>query len=140
MQLLSTTRYSVKTCLNSALLRPPIVSAINTRSPQHLARFSLRSSCVSFRRTFAFSTRSFQQRTPRTDHDHGSEEEAKRSVTEKLQTVGEERIWTIPNALTISRILSCPVLGYAILHDDFYVATGLLVYAGLTDLVRVVVS
>ena len=44
---------------------------------------------------------------------------------------------TSPKRLTISRILSCPVLGYAILHDDFYVATGLLVYAGLTDLARV---
>ena len=33
-------------------------------------------------------------------------------------------------------ILSCLVLSYAVLHDDFYVATGLLVYAGLTDLVR----
>ncbi|KAF9646503.1 CDP-diacylglycerol--glycerol-3-phosphate 3-phosphatidyltransferase [Thelephora ganbajun] len=49
--------------------------------------------------------------------------------------VRAEKIWTIPNVLTISRILSCPVLGYAILHDNFYVATGLLVYAGLTDLV-----
>ncbi|KAF9651181.1 hypothetical protein BDM02DRAFT_3091519 [Thelephora ganbajun] len=44
-------------------------------------------------------------------------------------------MWTIPNVLTISRILSCPVLGYAILHDNFYVTTGLLVYAGLTDFV-----
>ncbi|KAJ3563379.1 hypothetical protein NP233_g8979 [Leucocoprinus birnbaumii] len=46
-----------------------------------------------------------------------------------------ENIYTIPNLLTTSRILACPVLGWSILNDDFYLATGLLVYAGLTDLV-----
>ncbi|KAG1860629.1 CDP-alcohol phosphatidyltransferase-domain-containing protein [Suillus subalutaceus] len=45
-----------------------------------------------------------------------------------------ENIYTIPNLLTVSRILSCPVLGWSILHDDFFLATGLLVYAGLSDL------
>ncbi|KAI0923628.1 hypothetical protein AcW1_006528 [Taiwanofungus camphoratus] len=35
----------------------------------------------------------------------------------------------------MSRILACPVLGWSIIHDDFYTATALLVYAGLTDLV-----
>ncbi|KAG1812927.1 uncharacterized protein BJ212DRAFT_1448082 [Suillus subaureus] len=44
-----------------------------------------------------------------------------------------ENIYTIPNLLTVSRILSCPVLGWSILHDDFFLATGLLVYAGLSD-------
>lgn len=47
-----------------------------------------------------------------------------------------ENIYTIPNILTISRICACPALSWSILHDDFYFATGLLVYAGLTDLVR----
>lgn len=45
-------------------------------------------------------------------------------------------IYTLPNLLTLSRIISCPVLGYAILDGNFHLATGLLVYAGLTDLVR----
>ncbi|KAF8448903.1 CDP-alcohol phosphatidyltransferase-domain-containing protein [Boletus edulis BED1] len=45
-----------------------------------------------------------------------------------------ENIYTIPNVLTASRILACPLLGWSILHDDFYLATGLLVYAGLSDL------
>ncbi len=44
-------------------------------------------------------------------------------------------IYTIPNALTVSRILACPVLGWSILNSNFKLATGLLVYAGLTDLV-----
>ncbi|KAI0664229.1 CDP-alcohol phosphatidyltransferase-domain-containing protein [Cubamyces menziesii] len=46
-----------------------------------------------------------------------------------------ENIYTLPNLLTLSRIAACPVLGWSIVHDDFYLATGLLVYAGLTDLV-----
>lgn len=48
-----------------------------------------------------------------------------------------ENIYTIPNVLTLSRILACPVLGYAIVHDHFVAATALLAYAGLTDLVCV---
>lgn len=37
--------------------------------------------------------------------------------------------------LTVSRVFVCPVLGWSILNDNFYFATGLLVYAGLTDLI-----
>jgi len=47
-----------------------------------------------------------------------------------------ENIYTLPNMLTVSRICACPVLSWSILHDNFHFATGLLVYAGLTDLVR----
>lgn len=46
-----------------------------------------------------------------------------------------ENIYTIPNLLTVSRIFACPVLGWSILNNDFYLATGLLVYAGLSDIV-----
>lgn len=47
-----------------------------------------------------------------------------------------ENIYTFPNLLTLSRIASCPVLGWAILSDNHVLATGLLVYAGVTDWVR----
>ncbi|KAG8908624.1 hypothetical protein FRB99_004912 [Tulasnella sp. 403] len=46
-----------------------------------------------------------------------------------------ENIYTIPNFLTVTRILACPVLGWSIVSGDFYTASGLVVYAGLTDLV-----
>ncbi|KAF9779251.1 CDP-alcohol phosphatidyltransferase-domain-containing protein [Thelephora terrestris] len=126
------TRHSVKACLNSSLLRPSSVSLRNTCLPRHLICASFRPATASSRRTFALSSRSFQQPTPR---DHEPEEKTKPSVSETLHPVKAEKVWTIPNVLTISRILSCPLLGYAILIDDFYVATGLLVYAGLTDFV-----
>lgn len=48
-----------------------------------------------------------------------------------------ENIYTIPNALTVSRILACPVLGWSIVEGNFVMATSLLAYAGITDWVRV---
>jgi len=134
MRLLFTTRYSLKTCLRSSSLRPPTTFSINPCPLQHLSRVSFQSSSSSSRRTFAVSSRLFHQPTPRTDHNRESEKKATPGVSDKIQS--GEKVWTVPNALTISRIFSCPVLGYAILHDNFYAATGLLVYAGLTDLVR----
>lgn len=47
-----------------------------------------------------------------------------------------ENIYTIPNLLTVSRIFACPVLGWSILQGDFVLSTSLLVYAGVSDLVR----
>ena len=44
-----------------------------------------------------------------------------------------ENIYTFPNILTASRIAACPVLGWAILSDNYAAATGLLLYAGITD-------
>jgi hypothetical protein len=44
-----------------------------------------------------------------------------------------ENIYTFPNFLTVSRIAACPVLGWAILSDNYVAATGLLLYAGITD-------
>ncbi|KAJ3553174.1 hypothetical protein NM688_g3756 [Phlebia brevispora] len=55
----------------------------------------------------------------------------------KLPETVRENIYTLPNLLTVSRILACPVLGYCIVQDNFVAATSLLVYAGLTDLVCV---
>jgi phosphatidylglycerophosphate synthase len=46
-----------------------------------------------------------------------------------------ENIYTLPNILTFTRLLSTPVIAYLILHDKPYLATSLLFYAGLTDLI-----
>lgn len=46
-----------------------------------------------------------------------------------------ENIYTIPNILTFSRLLSTPVIAYLILDEKPYLATSLLLYAGLTDLI-----
>jgi len=46
-----------------------------------------------------------------------------------------ENIYTIPNALTLARILSCPLIGYYIVKGELGIATSLLFVAGVSDLV-----
>ena len=46
-----------------------------------------------------------------------------------------ENIYTIPNILTVSRILATPVIGYLILHHNHIAAVSLLFVAGLTDVI-----
>lgn len=53
--------------------------------------------------------------------------------TTKPKLEVRENIYTIPNLLTLSRIVACPFLGYCIVNGNFVAATSLLVYAGATD-------
>ncbi|GAA5904348.1 cardiolipin synthase [Sporobolomyces salmoneus] len=46
-----------------------------------------------------------------------------------------ENIYTIPNALTLARILSCPLIGWYIVKGELGIATSLLFVAGVSDLV-----
>ncbi len=45
-----------------------------------------------------------------------------------------ENIYTLPNLLTVSRLVAAPFVGYAILHGHHAWALGLFAYAGVTDL------
>lgn len=51
------------------------------------------------------------------------------------QNLTHENIYNIPNILTVSRLIATPIIGYLIVHDAHYWATGLLFYAGATDLI-----
>ncbi|ORX33464.1 CDP-alcohol phosphatidyltransferase-domain-containing protein [Kockovaella imperatae] len=44
-----------------------------------------------------------------------------------------ESPYTLPNALTLARILACPWLGYEIIHEEYAWATGILFASGLSD-------
>lgn len=48
-----------------------------------------------------------------------------------------ESPYTVPNALTIARILACPFLGYNIIHGNYEWATGILLVGGFSDWVGV---
>jgi len=48
-----------------------------------------------------------------------------------------ESPYTIPNALTVARIVACPFLGYYIVQGDYVVATSLLFACGVSDWVSV---
>lgn len=45
-----------------------------------------------------------------------------------------ENVLTIPNVLTVSRVLMCPVLGYLVVQHDYPTAFMLFSVAGITDL------
>lgn len=45
-----------------------------------------------------------------------------------------ENPWTIPNLLSMTRIGLSPVLGYLIVGEDFNLALGIFILAGITDL------
>lgn len=53
--------------------------------------------------------------------------------TQNKKPALREDIYTFPNLLTVSRIVACPALGWAIISDNYAAATGLLLYAGVTD-------
>jgi hypothetical protein len=44
-----------------------------------------------------------------------------------------ESPYTIPNALTLARIIACPFLGYQIVQGDYVLATSLLFACGVSD-------
>ena len=46
-----------------------------------------------------------------------------------------ENILTVPNVLTVGRMIMCPFLGYLVINNDYSTAFGLFVVAGITDLV-----
>lgn len=61
--------------------------------------------------------------------------ETKAKVREKFEEVVEkENVFTVPNVLCMARIVMSPYLGYIILQDNYNLALGLLVFAGVTDL------
>ncbi|XP_043552512.1 cardiolipin synthase (CMP-forming) [Chiloscyllium plagiosum] len=68
---------------------------------------------------------------------------AKREAADPSSGAGEERAacpdlyenpWTIPNLLCVARIGLSPYLGYLIVEEEFNLALGLFILAGITDL------
>ncbi|RDB15356.1 putative cardiolipin synthase (CMP-forming) [Hypsizygus marmoreus] len=104
-----------------ACRHPP--SSISQRSylcNRALFRWSLQlTPCPKFSRQFSTQHRLCFPQTP---------------VEPTRKAISRENIYTLPNILTTSRIIACPILGWSILQGDFQLATALLVYAGLTDL------
>ncbi|XP_075222999.1 cardiolipin synthase isoform X2 [Lycorma delicatula] len=61
--------------------------------------------------------------------------ETKSKMKEKMEEIIErENVWTVPNMLCIARIAVSPYLGYLIMHSDYNLALGLVMLAGVTDL------
>lgn len=58
-------------------------------------------------------------------------------VKEKMEEIVErENVMTVPNLLCVGRAALSPYLAYVVIQQDYRVAMGVLMFAGLTDLVR----
>lgn len=53
------------------------------------------------------------------------------------EIVERENIFTIPNLLCVTRSFLAPYIGYVIVQEQYQLAIGLLIFAGLTDLVGI---
>lgn len=59
-----------------------------------------------------------------------------RETKSKVESIIErENIWTVPNFLSIGRIITTPCLSYLIVSHDYNAALWVLGFAGLTDLI-----
>lgn len=119
----------------------------NIRGLSRSSRHIVPTSCIPFAhltvtRPYAFSTFSRISLSDNKETNLEREPVSTPSSSEPLisKPTVRENIYTIPNLLTVSRIIACPVLGWSILEGDFVIATSLLTYAGLTDWVSICVS
>lgn len=59
-------------------------------------------------------------------------------VREKMEEIVErENVFTIPNLLCVGRGVLAPYLGYVIIQQHYSLGMGLLVFAGVTDIVSI---
>jgi cardiolipin synthase len=49
----------------------------------------------------------------------------------------QENIVTVPNVLSLGRIVLSPILGYLVITSHFSIAFGLFAVAGLSDMVSI---
>ncbi|EXV00034.1 CDP-alcohol phosphatidyltransferase domain protein [Metarhizium robertsii] len=122
--------------------------AISTRSPAILPRSSpvspvLRTRIIvrpteSQNQVRYYSCRSSQPQ--KADHPKAESTSQEKAGNPAVHTpsgtsdVIHEDIYTVPNFLTITRLIAAPVIGYLVLHDSHAWAVGLFAYAGITDL------
>ncbi|CEP25182.1 unnamed protein product [Cyberlindnera jadinii] len=65
-----------------------------------------------------------------------SKERAKETATKLKEMLPEhENIYTIPNMLTMTRLISAPVIGFLILKHKIWLSFGLFAYSSVTDFI-----
>ena len=114
----------------------PVACFSRTCPPARISLHSIQS--LSLRRHFAATPRTRYARHSPILKSNPEPRKETNVITQSERPTLRENIYTIPNLLTVSRIFACPAIGWSIFNDNFYLATGLLVYAGLSDLVRAI--
>ncbi|KAG4078028.1 hypothetical protein HA402_002079 [Bradysia odoriphaga] len=61
-------------------------------------------------------------------------EKVREKIEEMEEIVERENVFTIPNLLCVGRGLLAPYLGYVIVQQDYALGMGLLIFAGITDI------
>lgn len=79
-------------------------------------------------------TRGRPSQEPGPQQPSTSKQSRLRKVLPASLTTPHENIYTIPNLLTVSRLIAAPFIGYCILHGYHGWALGLFAYAGISDL------
>lgn len=64
-------------------------------------------------------------------------EKVREKMEEMEEIVERENVFTIPNLLCVGRGVLAPYLGYVIVQQDYALGMGLLVFAGVTDIVSI---
>lgn len=80
-----------------------------------------------------FSLTRWRSSSPQQDARPAKESRLKKVLPSAL-TTPHENIYTIPNMLTVSRLILAPVIGYCIVNGQHNWALGLFAYAGISDL------
>lgn len=107
-------------------LARPGLAAFNCRAPA-LPRQNLNLSARAFS-VSSFLRSSFSPAPPTPSTPPPPPQKEKKEDTEL-----HESPYTLPNALTLARIIACPFLGWAIVKGDSASATGILAVSGFTD-------
>ncbi|GAA5964391.1 hypothetical protein JCM3765_006401 [Sporobolomyces pararoseus] len=116
----------------------PSFSTSTLRTPLQLNRSSLTCNPTypTPLRTLSFAQpRRFYSTPPSTSNPSNSPSPSPTTPPTETLSTKRENIYTIPNALTFARILSCPLIGYYIVKGELGIATSLLFVAGVSDLV-----
>jgi len=67
------------------------------------------------------------------DSRSGKTETFKQSIIQVISNLQRDKILTVPNVLTLLRMLASPVLGYLVLQESYHWACAVFVVAGFTD-------
>ncbi|AAW46918.2 cardiolipin synthase, putative [Cryptococcus deneoformans JEC21] len=127
-------RYAARQLSTLVEMKPRVLSKQSLRpaSPRQLLRMENKmQGCKRY--LISGKSKAVDAAAATSTHETSPETPLTKSDKEKSLTDLYESPYTIPNALTLARLLACPVLGYMIVQGDYAWATSILFASGVTD-------
>ncbi|KAI9308904.1 hypothetical protein BJ944DRAFT_259398 [Cunninghamella echinulata] len=111
-------------------------SPLNTRSTLNPKSISIKQWRSPYQKALFFHNTSNRTSESSSKTDIKQKAENAKVVVNKIKSVipTHENIYTIPNFLTFSRLLSAPFIGYLIIQHNYDAALGIFALAGFTDM------